>query len=161
MHRSSGRATAAWLPRRRSLADSDPNLRPGIDDSLPLGTAGAVEDRGIRGRPTGEGLKSRVRADPRVAQRLVPDTPGPLPSIPAELCGDEVEGMVWDPRVDMHSTLVLEGTNEIAHVRRLGVFPEHWVVERGARRLHRAERIAVEAGTCEQLGSNQPIRLGS
>ena len=51
--------------------------------------------------------KPRVRPQPRVAQRLVPDLPGPLPGVAAERGGGQVEGVVGDAGVDVDAAVVL------------------------------------------------------
>ena len=67
---------------RRADDDDDPDLAPGADDGLLLGVA--EQATGVVDRQVREVLELRVRGQPRVAQRRVPDLAGLLPRVAAE-----------------------------------------------------------------------------
>jgi len=78
--------------------------------------------------------------------------------VPADLGGDEVEGVVGDAGVDVDAAIVPERLHVVVHVRRLGILAEHRIVVRGPRRLHRPERDAVDV-RCEEASADQPVGL--
>ncbi len=112
----------------------------------------AEERAGGADRGLGEGHEIGVGTEP--VKRLVPDVSEHVPRRPADGHGGEVEGVIRDPRVDVHASVVVRRLDVVAHVRRLWIAAEDRVVVGRARSLHRADAFPVHRGAEEALADD-------
>src|ERR1043165_9776024 len=124
----------------------DADLTPSVLDRLHFLASVAVETNCIRERQLRKGLEHHVVTHSRVNQGLVPDAARLLPGKASEVGRNEVEGMVRDATVNMHSAVVLNRVDEIPHMFWLWVFAEHWIVICAARVFHRAQGYSLNVG---------------
>src|SRR5215216_1547122 len=95
----------------------------------------------------------RVGFQPGVTQRCIPYETSSLPGVPAHLGGSEVEGLVRDAGVDVHATVIVDGVDEVVHVRWLPV-----PFESGPRLLHGAQRFSPARIRPDAL-PDQPVSI--
>src|SRR4051794_23713115 len=101
--------------------DSDPDLVPRILHRLRLRAPGSVEDLGALDGHLCELRELRERRQCGAEQRLVPDQTGGLPGEATDRCGCEIERLVRDPGIGVHTPVVLEGLYIIFHMRGLRI----------------------------------------
>src|SRR3569832_1953771 len=116
---------------------------PGLAHRLLRVAAEAVPS--IEQGAAGEMREIGLRAELRIADRVVPDLPGLLPGTAAERLGGEIEGMVRYPRVDVDTAAVLLAVDEIGHSGGLRVLVDERIVVSRAGRLERAEGLVRKA----------------
>ena len=93
----------------------------------------------------------------KIAERAIPDEAGLFPRIAANLHRREVERVIWNSRIDVHTALILPERQllEVVHRGGLRIGSEHGMIhEGGTRGLEGAKNVFFAN---ENVLSNQPV----
>jgi hypothetical protein len=114
-----------------------------------------IEPISVSNRQASECLKASGWSQAWIAQGFVPDSPSLFPGVSTNLYGGKSKGMVGDPRINMYSPIIIGRLDIILHSCWLRIFPQHRIIIRCARRLHRAQCDSMHLRRKQSL-TNQP-----
>src|SRR5438876_5516379 len=144
------------LPGRDPSPRLDAHHLPGVADDVRC----LLTELLLRGRRGLERRVGEVRARAQApGQGVVPDRARLLPGVSAQMPGEQIEGVIRYPGIDVDAAVVVRGLDVVLHVPGLRILSDPRIVVGGSRPLHRAQRATLHA-LGEQPRADQPVRAG-